>query len=43
MLPRLSEVTQTKKLYLDFIDALKGGGFEGELNSDYAGMRYFKN
>ncbi len=36
MIPRLSQVETTEAIYLDFIDALKASGFQGDLNSDYA-------
>ncbi|TQV84706.1 FAD-binding oxidoreductase [Exilibacterium tricleocarpae] len=36
MIPRLRETTAVQARYLDFIEALKAGGFEGDLNPDYA-------
>lgn len=36
MIPRISEIDATQKLYLQFIDRLKAQGFEGDLNPDYA-------
>ncbi len=36
MIPRLSEICPTQKLYLDFLEQLKNSGFEGDLNPDYA-------
>ena len=36
MIPRIAEIDSTQKHYLDFIEALKNSGFDGELNPDYA-------
>ncbi|WP_370299115.1 FAD-binding oxidoreductase, partial [Pontibacterium sp.] len=36
MIPRISEIDATQKLYLQFIERLKAQGFEGDLNPDYA-------
>ncbi|MCP4596209.1 FAD-binding and (Fe-S)-binding domain-containing protein [Neptuniibacter sp.] len=36
MIPRLSQVETTEVIYLQFIEALKQGGFSGDLNPDYA-------
>lgn len=36
MIPRIAETNTIKDLYLQFIDALKSAGFEGDLNPDYA-------
>ncbi|MGB0733626.1 MAG: FAD-linked oxidase C-terminal domain-containing protein, partial [Pontibacterium sp.] len=36
MIPRLSEANPTQARYLDFIEALKAKGFEGDLSPDYA-------
>ena len=36
MIPRITEIDNTQKHYLDFIESLKNSRFEGELNPDYA-------
>lgn len=36
MIPRIAETDTIKEIYLEFIDALKDAGFEGDLNPDYA-------
>ncbi|GGB93386.1 FAD-linked oxidase [Marinobacterium zhoushanense] len=36
MIPRIAETDTIKDLYLEFIEALKHAGFEGDLNPDYA-------
>lgn len=36
MLPRIANITPTQTQYLAFIDALRAGGFQGDLNPDYA-------
>jgi FAD/FMN-containing dehydrogenase len=36
MLPRIADITPTQTKYLAFIDALRAGGFKGDLNPDYA-------
>ncbi|MBV1789847.1 FAD-binding oxidoreductase [Marinobacterium sp. D7] len=36
MIPRIAETDTIKALYLEFIEALKHAGFEGDLNPDYA-------
>ncbi len=36
MIPAITSTSPVQKLYLDFIDALKACGFEGDLNPDYA-------
>jgi FAD/FMN-containing dehydrogenase/Fe-S oxidoreductase len=36
MLPRIADITPTQTKYLAFIDALRTGGFRGDLNLDYA-------
>ncbi|MBR9883520.1 MAG: FAD-binding oxidoreductase [Oceanospirillales bacterium] len=36
MIPRIAETDTIKDLYLEFIEALKNDGFEGDLNPDYA-------
>lgn len=36
MIPRIHEIDATQQLYLQFIERLKNGGFEGDLSPDYA-------
>ncbi|WP_027859056.1 D-2-hydroxyglutarate dehydrogenase YdiJ [Marinobacterium jannaschii] len=36
MIPRIAEANATQALYLEFIEQLKGAGFKGDLNPDYA-------
>jgi FAD/FMN-containing dehydrogenase/Fe-S oxidoreductase len=36
MIPRIAETDTIKEIYLEFIDALRSAGFEGDLNPDYA-------
>ena len=36
MIPKLSEITPTQSLYLEFIERLRADGFSGDTNPDYA-------
>ena len=36
MIPRIDQTSSTQSLYLQFLDALKRSGFEGDISPDYA-------